>query len=183
MCIRDRSRAGVPSRAQGNGASAPCGSVRSTTRTWARSSMSTWAVSAISRPPGHRSSATRSSRARGSPPMPMLPSMSRTVSQRPSPGSGSNTERRSAWPPRRTVWSTAASLTSMPRTTRPRAASSATSRPGPHPTSSTVPSHRSSTSRSTESARAHQRSTSSGSSQPSERRRNRGPRPARRAAA
>ncbi len=60
----------------------------------------------------------------GSPPMPTLPSMRRTVPHRPSPGRGSKTERRSDWPPSRRVRATAASLTSMPRTVRPRAASS-----------------------------------------------------------
>lgn len=38
-----------------------------------------------------------------------------------------------------TAWWTAVSLTSMPRTVRPRAESAATRRPGPQPTSSTAP--------------------------------------------
>ncbi len=171
-------------RAHGNGSPVLARpSATSTTCTSVRSSRSSGAVSAINRPPAHSSCPIRCRSARGSPPMPTLPSMSRTVPQRPSPGSGSKTERRSAWPPTVTVRVTAASLTSTPRTVRPRAASSATSRPGPQPTSRTAPSQRSSTARSTASAPAHQRSTSSGSSQPSARRRNSGPRPVRRAAA
>lgn len=80
-------------------------------------------------------------------------------------------------PPIRWVRPMAASLTSIPSARCPRAASAATSRPGPQPMSMTGPSLRRSADRSAASASAHQRSTSSGRSHPSFRRRKSGPRP------
>lgn len=74
---------------------------------------------------------------------------------------------------------TASALTSMPSAGRPSSARAATRRPGPQPMSSTDPRQRASTVRSAASARAHQRSTSSGSSRPSARWRKSGPRPVR----
>lgn len=99
------------------------------------------------------------------------------------PGRELKTERCSAVPPMAVVRATAAALTSMPSVRRPWAASAATSRPGPQPMSRTLPAQRRSADRSAASARAHQRSTSRGSSQPSLRRRKSGPRPLRSASA
>ena len=93
-----RSSAGVPTRAHGKaspGADRPLGpGVRPSTRTsdlFVDVRRERSPRSADRRRP--TSSAMRVSRAPGSPPMPMLPSRSRAVPQRPSPGRESKTER------------------------------------------------------------------------------------------
>ena len=83
------------------------------------------------------------SSAAGSPPMPMLPSASSTVRQRPAPGPGRTRRCSSARPPAARVISTAYGVTSMPRAGSPRSASATVSRPGPEPTSSVGPAQRS----------------------------------------
>ena len=98
--------------------------------------------------------------------MPRLPSASSTVSQRPSPGSWSNTDRHSARAPRDVVRSTAALAMSTPSTGWPRWASAAASRPGPQPTSRVAPVQRSSIVWSTTSAGRFHRSSAKGSSCP-----------------
>ncbi len=71
--------------------------------------------------------------------MPRLPSTSAIVDQRPSPGSGSNTDRRNASTPRSRAARTAAGTMSTPSTGTPRRPSAAAMRPGPQPTSSVGP--------------------------------------------
>lgn len=111
----------------------------------------------------------------------MLPSMSSAVSQSPSPGTRSYTERHSARPPDRRVWSTAAALMSMPSTGRHRPRSAVTNLPGPQPMSMTAPRQRRTTSWSAAVAAPHHRSMSNGKVRPSARRRNNVPPPARNA--
>ena len=67
--------------------------------------------------------------------MPMLPSASSTWSQVPSPGSGPNRSRRTIGARRRRQCRCATADTSTPSAGQPRAASAATSRPGPQPRS------------------------------------------------
>lgn len=87
----------------------------------------------------------------------------------PLTGMRSNTERRMAAPPACVVRRTAAGATSTPSACRPCRTSSATSRPGPHPTSSTAPSARARSVQSAKSTGPHQRSSAaaSGSRRPS----------------
>ena len=102
-------------------------------------------TSTSTRPAGRSRVATRRSRTIGNPPMPMLPSARRTVSQRPGRGTaGENTEQRCARAPAARASRTASSLTSMPSAATPRRRSAAASRPGPQPTSSVAPAQRSS---------------------------------------
>ena len=104
--------------------------------------------------------------------------------QRPSPGSGSKTERRSAWPPSRTG-AADRGLADVDAEGGAAARGECRDQPaGPaadveHGALAPVQHRRGRRRR----RRAHQRSTSSGSSQPSARRRKSGPRPARSAAA
>ena len=88
----------------------------------------------------------------GSPPMPMLPSISRMVGQRPAPGTRSNTLRSSAGR-YRAIGSARPPSRRCPRPARraPLRASAETNRPGPQPTSSVGPVQRSSTVASTSS--------------------------------
>ena len=163
------SMSSASTRAQGN--HGPC-------CTPARACRSTRTVAATDPAPGgatststtpHRwsSSRTRASSAFGLPPMPMLPSRSTTERHRPSPGSGSNTDRVSTAAPRRTVSSRADGAVSIPSAGRPCAAAAATIRPGPQPTSSSGAGSSSISERSTSSASARHAPTCNGVTDPS----------------
>jgi len=118
-------------------------------------------------PSGASSCAQRCSSRAGSPPMPMLPSASRTVAQRPCPGSGSNTERCRAGAPAWRTRATAAGEMSTPSAGIPRSVSATVSRPGPQPTSRTGPRQWPSNSSSAASGGPYHRDIWSGSARPS----------------
>ena len=158
-CAGVADRARVPTLAQGNGVEWRPVELRRTIGVLSSRS-SSGSTSTRTSPSGRTSSAQRRSRSAGSPPIPMFPSISSTLPQRPSPGSRSCTGRCSADAPRDVVSETARGDTSTPSAGIPRSASAVTIRPGPHPMSSTGPSHRLSASRSTSSAGAVHRSTS-----------------------
>ena len=86
----------------------------------------------------------RSSRS-GSPPMPMLPSMSSTVGQRPSPGRSRTRCAAGPAAPGRGSARRRSRRCRRPSAATPRSVSADTNRPGPQPTSSTGPMQRSST--------------------------------------
>ena len=131
---------------------------------WCRRPVPGAARSQTTRPVRSSSSTARRSSRTGAPPMPMLPSASSTVFQRPSPGSGSKTLRRRAETPRRRAWSTASRTMSTPSTTCPRSARCALIRPGPQPTSRVAPRQCASSSRSAWLTWRTQSCTGSGSS-------------------
>ena len=160
-----RSKAAVPMRAQGNaGPRWPSGC-----SSHAVSCSSTLPGSASTRswPPGASSCAQRRSSRAGSPPIPILPSASSTVAQRPCPGSESNTEQCRAGAPARRTRATAAREMSTPSAGIPRSVSATVSRPGPQPTSRTGPRQWPSSSSSAASGGPHQRDIWSGSARPS----------------
>ena len=78
----------------------------------------------------------------GAPPIPMLPSSSSAVPQRPCPGTRSKIERWSTGAPRRRAMVSAGSEMSMPSVMVPDSASARAWRAGPQPMSSTGPSTR-----------------------------------------
>lgn len=100
---------------------------------------STW-VSTTTRPPSRTISAQRASSATGSPPMPMLPSITSAVSHRPPSGIGSKADPCTAVPPERRAIATASTDTSTPSAGMPRACAATRIRPGPQPMSMTGPS-------------------------------------------
>ena len=101
-------------------------------------------TSASTRPVSHSREATRRSSTEGAPPMPMFPSRSSAVRQRPWPGTRSKIDRRSTGAPRRRAMASAGREMSMPRVTMPASASARAWRAGPQPMSSTGPSTRAS---------------------------------------
>ena len=120
-------------------------------------------------PPGRTSSAQRRSRATGSPPMPTLPSRSRAVPHRPSPGRGRKTER---CEDRRPPLDGLGRPRAQGRVDAERDATLARPGarppgPGPQPMSRTGSASRSSSAVSCGSGRRRHRSTSSGIVEPS----------------
>ena len=109
-----------------------------------------WVVSRVVRSPRGlapcraSSVATRCSSTAGAPPIPMLPSSSSAVPQRPCPGTRSKIDRCSTGAPRRRAMASAGSEMSMPSVTMPDSASARAWRAGPQPMSSTGPSTRTS---------------------------------------
>ena len=125
------STASGPSSAQANGVDAEPPARRCSRCT--RRPVPGAARSTTTRPPACTRRRARRSSATGSPPMPMLPSASSAVSQRPSWGRAPKTSRCRARMPRCRARATASGARSTPSTSWPRAASSAASRPGPQP--------------------------------------------------